>query len=200
MKWLAAVALATIMLGMQAYAATPKHTPVTTAVTVAVTGFHSQACPDGLAADLAKLPGVTKVKATLKPARVTAILDETKTTAAAFVNAIAKHPQAMDAKKTYGATLQVYIDAPMCAAEAKMCQGCFTEIPKMLKPVVGITRVALDTTGKIASLTFDAKAKVTTAQIAAALKKSTYKFTVGFSGPVKPTTGGTCDSASHQCG
>ncbi len=195
------IALAAMLTGALALAVAPKKPqPVTTAVIVAVTGFHCQACPDGLVPDLAKLPGVTKVQATLAPAQVTAVLDETQTPVSALLAAIAKHPQAMDAKKTYGTALRVYIDAPMCAKDAKMCPACFTEIPKMLKPVAGIKTVTLDSTGKVATLTFTPGAKVTTAQLTAALKKSSFHFTVGYAHPVKAVaTTATCPMNGGGC-
>jgi copper chaperone CopZ len=172
-----------LAISVMAFAGEPEKKPTLTQVTVAVTGFHCQACPDGLQKDLAKLKGVTKVKATLKPAQVTASLDEAKISVSQFVNAIAAHPTAMDKKKTYGATLQAFIDTPMCAKQATMCRACFTEIPKALTAVKGVHGVTLDKTGKIASIRFDGDAKVTTASLADALAKHKFKFTVAFTAP-----------------
>ncbi|HEY3416028.1 MAG TPA: heavy-metal-associated domain-containing protein [Armatimonadota bacterium] len=172
--------------GVILHAAAPRtdaKKPVLTPVTVAVEGFHCQACPDELQKDLAKLPGVSSVKATLKPAQVTASLDETKMTASAFVAAVAKHPRAMDHSKTYGAKLVAYIDAPMCAKNVKMCPACFTEIPKTLKKVKGISEVKMDATGKIATIGFAKGAQVTTAQVSKALAAHSYKFTTRFTAP-----------------
>lgn len=167
-----------------------------TPVTVAVEGFHCQACPDGLQKDLAKLAGVSEVKATLKPAQVTAKLNEKVISASEFVAAIAKHPRAMDHSKTYGAKLVVYVDAAMCAKEPKMCPACFKEIPRALKSVKGLGNVALDSTGKVASLTFAKGAKVNTASITKALKASSFKFTVGYTAPAGSKAAQTASASS----
>lgn len=175
------VGLAALVLAVGGFAATQSKTKaVLTPVTVAVEGFHCQACPDELQKDLAKLNGVSEVKATLSPAQVTAKLDEKTITASEFAAAIANHKRAMDATKTYGAKLVVYIDAPMCAKEVKMCAACPPEITRVVKAVKGVSGVTLDTTGKVASITFAQGAKVTTADLAAALKKSSFKFTAQF--------------------
>lgn len=158
-----------------------KPTPV--AVVVAVEGFHCQACPDALQQDLAKVDGVSEVKATLAPPMVSAKIDESKITAGEFVAKIAAHPQEMDAKKTYGAKLVVCIDAPMCAKNPTMCPACFTEIPKVLKKIKGVSDVSLDKTGKIATIGFKLDAKVTTVQLATALGKHSFKFTADFACP-----------------
>ena len=181
------VVVVALLVGMVVFAAQPEKPekmPTLAKVTVAVTGFHCQACPDELQLHLAKLDGVTEVKATLKPAQVTATLDEAKITSSQFVNAIATHPTAMDKKQTYGAALLAYIDTAMCAEEETMCQACFTEIPKALKTIKGIHNVTLDTTGKIASISFPKDAKVTTVNIADALLKHNFKFTAVFTAPV----------------
>jgi len=194
--------LAVLSIGAALYAA-EKHaktnTPVLTPVTVGVAGFHCQACPDGLQKDLAKLPGATAVKATLNPAQVTATLDEAKLTASEFVAAVSAHPQAMDAHKTYTGKLVLYVDAEMCKANAKMCAGCFTEIPRVLKAVKGVKQVTLDATGKIASLTFTQGAKVTTKTLAAALAKSSYKFTVRFDQPVSAPASQSAGTGCPNC-
>jgi copper chaperone CopZ len=150
--------------------------PVT--VTVAVKGFVCQMCPDGLRQDLTALPGVTAVQATLAPAQVTAKLDEAKITVSQFVAAIATHPTAMDAGKTYGARLLLYVDTQMCANEKTMCADCFTEIPKRLKAVSGVQDVTLDATGKMAAISFTRGASVKTSDLINALQKSDLGFSV----------------------
>ncbi|MHB9130057.1 MAG: heavy-metal-associated domain-containing protein [Armatimonadota bacterium] len=197
-----AIAMIALLVGV-ALAAAPKpaaKAPQLTPVTVSVDGFHCQACPDELQKNLAKLPGVSAVNATLKPAQVTAKLDEKVITASQFVAAVAKHPRAMDHSKTYGAKLVVYVDAAMCAKEAKMCAGCFKEIPRALQSVKGLGTVSLDNTGKVASITFAKDAKVNTAGIAKALKSSSYKFTVSFTAPAgsKAAQATGAGSASHE--
>lgn len=166
-------------------AATPK-APQLTTVTVAVDGLHCQACVDELQQDLGKVAGVSEVKVTQKPGQVTAKLDESKTAASQFVAVIAAHPQAMDHKKTYGAKLVAYIDTAMCAKDKKMCDACFTEIPKVLKAVKGVSDVTLDDTGKIAAISYAKDATVTTNDLAKALAQSNFKFQVTFVSP-QPT-------------
>ncbi|HEY3379961.1 MAG TPA: cation transporter [Armatimonadota bacterium] len=172
--------------------------PVTTAVTVAVDGFTCPMCPDGLQKDLAKLPGVSHVKATLDPAQVTATLDETKTTVSKLVAAISAHPQAMDVKKTYTGHLVAQIDTTMCAKNAKMCDGCFVEIPKVLKKIAGVSDVALDANGKVAYIGFAPGATVTTKAISKALAASDYHFTTRFNVPV-PQAATAPSAAAEKC-
>ena len=65
------LALTAFSLAFAAPEDKPKDPPQV-AVTVAVSGFHCQACPDELKRDLSKLDGVTEVKAMLNPPVVTA--------------------------------------------------------------------------------------------------------------------------------
>ncbi|MHB9026105.1 MAG: cation transporter [Armatimonadota bacterium] len=197
------VLAAVIGVGAILFAAQPStgdKKPVLTPVTVSVEGLHCQACPDELQKDLAKLPGVSSVKATLKPAQVTALLDETKISVSAFVAAIDEHPQAMDRKQTYGAKLVAYIDAAMCAKQKSMCDACFTEVPKTLKQIKGVSDVTLDKTGKVASISFAAKSKVTTAQITKALADHKFKFTTRFMDPAEKSAAGSSDQGACPMG
>jgi hypothetical protein len=84
----------------------------------------------------------------------------------------------MDAGKTYGATLLLYIDTQMCANGKTMCADGFTEIPKRLKAVSGVQDVKLDTTGKIAAISFSRGARVKTSDLINALQKSDLGFSV----------------------
>ena len=154
---LAVSVLAAALFVSTAFSAAPAK-----AIIVTVQGMQCQACADGLQKDLAKVPGVTAVKASLAAAQVTASLDETKTSAAAFVNAIAAHPQMMDAKKNYGAKLVIYVDAPMCVKEKVMCPACPPEMTKMLNAVKGISAISIGKTGKIVTVGFAKGAQVTT--------------------------------------
>ena len=172
-KLVVPAALTLLLAGTVVFAAPAK-------VTVAVTGFHCQACPDSLVKDLAKLPGVQRVQATLTPARVVATLDEKKMAASRFVQAIATHPQAMDAKKTYDAGLLLHVDADMCKGEKAMCAACSPEITKRLKAVKGVREVAFDGTGRVVTVRFAQGAAVTTAQLQRALAASAFKFSVRF--------------------
>jgi copper chaperone CopZ len=86
----------------------------------------------------------------------------------------------MDHAKNYGAKLVVYIDTEACAKDAKMCDGCFTEIPKVLKSVKGVSTVTLDKTGKVATIGFKKDANVSTSTLATALSKSDFKFHASF--------------------
>ena len=160
---------------------------VFTAVTVAVDGLHCQGCVDELQLDLGKVDGVSEVVVTMNPGQVTAKLDESKTSASKLVNVIAAHPQAMDKTKTYGAKLVAYIDTEMCAKNKKMCAGCFTEIPKVLNAIKGVSEVTLDETGKIATISFAKEPEVSTSALAKALGASDYMFKVAFTAP-KPVT------------
>lgn len=167
-------ALAVLALAVTVASTAPAKVPV------AVTGFHCQACPDTLARDLAKLPGVKQVQATLTPARVVATLDEQKMPASRFVQAIATHPQAMDPAKTYGAGLLLQVDAAMCKGQKTMCPACAPEITKRLKAVKGVREVAIDATGRLVTVRFAPGAAVTTAQLQRALAASSFKFRVRF--------------------
>lgn len=175
----------------------PKDLPPV-AVTAAVSGFHCQACPDELQKDLGKLDGVTEVKATLNPPVVTAKLDVKKMTPSEFIAAIAKHPQAMDRKKTYGAWLLAYIDTAMCAKQQTMCDGCGPEITKQLKTVEGVDQVAFDPTGKIVRITFKADVKVTLDALKEALGKSKFGFTVDFTSPIKAPAPQKSSTTQHE--
>ena len=190
------IAIVVLSVAAIALAAKPK-APQLTPVTVAVDGLHCQACVDELQKDLGKAPGVSDVKVTQKPGQVTAKLDESTITVSQFVTLIATHPQAMDHEKTYGAKLMAYIDTEMCAKNAKMCDGCFTEIPKVLKSVKGVSYVTLDETGKVAAISFTKDANVPTSALATALGNSDFKFYVTFTSP-KPQSSqrqhsGGCD-------
>ena len=162
-------------------------------VSVAVDGFVCQMCSDELRQDLAKLPGVTEVTATLTPAQVTARLNETKITVSQFVNVIAEHKTAMDANKSYYAHLLLYVDTKGCANEKEMCAKCKVEIPARLKSVKGVESVTLDASGKIASITMQSGSKITTHDLAKALEKSSLTFAFRFSDPAKATK-----DAHHQ--
>ncbi|HEY3376500.1 MAG TPA: heavy metal-associated domain-containing protein [Armatimonadota bacterium] len=191
------IAIVVLSVAAIALAAKPK-APQLTPVTVAVDGLHCQACVDELQKDLGKAPGVSDVKVTQKPGQVTAKLDESTITVSQFVTLITTHPQAMDHDKTYGAKLMAYIDTEMCAKNAKMCDGCFTEIPKVLNAVKGVSDVTLDETGKIAAIGFTKDANVTTSALATALGKSNFKFHATFVSPTPQTTqkdqaGGGCN-------
>lgn len=172
--------------------------PVQTAVTVAIEGFHCPTCPEQLTKDLAAVPGISNVRATLEPGRVVATLDETKTTASDLVSLISNHPRAMNARKTYAGSLLVFIDTEMCRAEKTMCAACFTEIPRVLKTVKGVETVTLDKTGKIAAITFRKGARVLCTDIGAALNASSFHFSVAFTSAASATSapsnakGGCC--------
>lgn len=196
------IVIATLALAITviAFAAKPKVAPLApVTVTVAVDGLHCQACVDELQTDLGKVPGVSEVKVTLKPAQVTAKLDESKTAASQLVNVIAAHPQTMDKAKNYGAKLVAYIDTAMCATQKTMCDACFTEIPKVLKAVKGVNDVTLDESGKVASIGFAKDAVVTTSTLAKALSQSDFKFTVAFSSVASTTTKAAADNAGGSC-
>lgn len=188
-----AIAVVVMAIAVMAFAANPK-APQLTTVTVAVDGLHCKACVDELQQDLAKVPGVSEVKVTQKPGQVTAKLDESKISASKFVNTIASHSQLMDRKKTYGAKLVAYIDTEMCAKQKTMCDACFTEIPKVLKAVKGVSDVTLDDTGKVASIGFAKDATVSTIALAKALGQSDFKFKVTF---FTNTTALTTDQHQH---
>jgi len=172
-----------------------------TQVTVSVQGLHCQGCVDELQRDLSKISGVSAVKVTQQPAQATAKLDETTIAASKFVAAISIHPQFMNHAKTYGARLLVFVDAPGCAGQAKMCPACFTEIPKVLKTVKGIDTVSLDDTGKVVFVTFTHDANITTQSLVKALSTSAFKFTTCFIAPKTTAqhnansgnTGGCCN-------
>jgi copper chaperone CopZ len=195
------VFIAADALSVAAFALAEKpKTPPLTAVTVAVDGLHCQACADELQKDLGKVPGVAEVTVTVKPGQAAAKLDESKITASEFIAAIGKHAQMMDRQKTYGAKLVAHIDTAMCAKQQKMCEGCFTEIPKVLKGVKGVSDVTLDETGKVATIGFANDAKVATGALTKALARSSYKFTVKYAGAAAPAARNTDQgSAGMNC-
>jgi copper chaperone CopZ len=174
--------------------------PKGTVVTVAVQGFHCKPCPDSLVKDLAKLPGVSEVKGTLKPAQVTARLDEAKTSVSQFVAAIGAHPQMMDPKKTYSARLTAYVDSETTAKEEKMCPDCAAQIAKALLGVKGINGVKTDETGKVVTIGFAKGAKVTTAAISKALAATKLKFTASFTHPLLAKAAASDAGESDACG
>ncbi len=154
----------------------PAKAPVLTAIEVRLLNADCQACIDALATELNKNVGVSDAKATLTPAKVTANLDEATISASEFINKLITLDD-------YDARLALYIDSAMCKGAEKMCDGCFTEIPLQLKKVEGVIEVTLDNTGRRAKITFTEKAVVKTADLAAALAKSEYGFTVSFTAP-----------------
>jgi len=164
--------------------------PVLTSVTTAVEGFQCGACAAKLQTFLGKQKGVTDVKTTMKPAQVTAKIDEKVLPVSKFMAAI--DGQKNMHNKLYTASFVAFINAPMCKNEPKMCAACPPEIKKMLKDVKGITAVTLDDTGRIATIGLDPKVDVTTTAIAGALKKSKFNFIVSFTdpNPVKSKTKG----------
>jgi len=176
---LALLALITLCTTTIALAAKPT-APVLTAITVAVDGLQCQGCVDELKTDLGKATGVSEVNVTQTPAQVTVKLDERTISAAKFVTLVGTHRQFMDHAKTYGAKLVLYIDAAGCANDAKMCASCFTEIPKVLKAVKGVSNVTLDETGKIAAVSLLKNADFSTSVLTKALARSDYQFTVTF--------------------
>ncbi len=182
---ISAVVLALIGLAaLWAFAAEPETGAKLTPVTVALRGVTCPSCAARLQHALSNVAGVSGVKATFKPQQVTATLDEKKISAAAFTRTVAATLAKIDGPKTR-ATLAVYLDAKMCQDQPKMCPPCFTEIPKVLNGVTGIKAVTLDETGKIATLTFDKDANVTTTAIANALAKSAFGFITTFTAPEK---------------
>ncbi len=201
MKMSALISSLLLCLAMVAVFAAP---PKGTAVSVAVTGFHCQPCPTTLAKDLAKVKGVSAVKASLQPALVTATLDETVITASQFVAVIASHPRMIDAKKTYGAALTVTVDSKTTARQAKLTTEQKAQITKALTAVKGVSGVKPDATGKVLSLTFAKGAKVTTAALSKALVDTKLKFTGRYAAATKPgavmtKSGGACNMKDGAC-
>jgi|GEM_PF-1573984 len=158
--------------------------PVLTVVTAGVEGLNSPSSVDKLQTWLGKQKGIFEVKVIMKPQQVTAKLDEKVISASKFINLINEQGRKTEPKAPYTAKLVVYVDAPMCADQPKMCGACFTEIPKTLKSVKGVNGVTLDESGKVATIAFDAKAGVTTAAITEGLKTSKFNFIVSFAPPV----------------
>jgi len=197
---LLALAIATVVTAL--FAVTPNKTnekPVLIPVTTSVEGFQCAACAAKLQTYLGKQKGVSDVKATVKPAQVTAMLDEKVMPAGKFVAAINGQKNAHG--KLYTASFITYIDAEMCKGQQKMCEGCFTEIPKVLKGVKGVTDVTLDETGRIATIKLDPKVEVTTTVIAGALKKSKFNFIVSFTDPKPEKSASTGDTENGSgCG
>jgi len=168
------VLLSLMTLGIIVHAEDTK--PVLVPVIAKLYNADCHPCLDAMAGELAKQAGITEVKATMDPPQVTATLDETLFTASEFVNKIV----ALD---DYDARLLLYVDTAMCKGAAKMCGGCFTEIPAQLKTIAGVKEVTLDDTGRRVKVTFTADAKVKTTDLTSALAKSTYGFTVSFTAP-----------------
>ncbi len=168
------ILLSLMTLGIIAHAVDTK--PVLVPVIAKLYNADCQPCIDAMAGELAKQAGVTEVKATLDPPQVTATLDEALFTASEFVNKMIE----LD---NYDARLLLYVDTTMCKGADKMCAGCFTEIPARLKTVTGVNEVTLDDTGRRVKVTFAADAKVKTTELADALAKSDYGFTVSFTAP-----------------
>lgn len=191
-----------LLLLVLAFAATALFAvpPTGTTVTVAVTGFHCQACPDSLVKDLAKVNGVSAVKATLKPAQVTAKLDESKITASEFVATIAAHPTAMDPKKTYGASLTTFVDSKSTAKEKTLCADCKAQVTKALTGIKGVSGVKADDSGKVVAISFSKGAKVTTAAITKALAATKLKFTAKFTGSATGSAQASSGSSGGGCG
>ncbi len=177
------LALGIITLGALALAAGTKK-PVLTPVTVAVEGITCPSCLGKLQQQLTQVAGVTNLKTSMKIPQVTATLDESKITAGAFLAKITSISKTIEPDSPYTAKLLVYVDAAMCAGQEKMCPACFTEIPKVLKSVPGVSNVTMDNTGRIATVTLADHATVTTSALATALGKSTFKFTTSFTPPV----------------
>lgn len=157
--------------------------PVLTDITASVEGFSCSSCAGKLQSYLTEQKGLSEVKVTMKPQQVTAKVDEKVMPASKLIALINAQGKKTEPKAPYSAKFVVYVDAAMCKDQVKMCGACFTEIPKSLKSVKGITGVELDKTGKVATLTFDPKANVTTTAIADALKKSKFNFIVSFTTP-----------------
>ncbi len=173
------VILILFICAVTAFASAKPASVALSAVTVSLQNVKSDKNADILKKSLSVIVGVTAVE--VKSNTVTAKIDETKVTASKFVQIIIGQLAKMQADGKATAALTVYIDADMCKAEKNMCAGCFTEIPKVLKKVNGISGVKLDDTGKIASLTFTKNANITTKAIKDALLKSSYGFIVTFS-------------------
>ncbi|MEI7831997.1 MAG: heavy metal-associated domain-containing protein [bacterium] len=171
---LSLILLSLMTLGIIAHAEDTR--PVLVPVIAKLYNADCQACLDAMATELAKQAGVTELKATMDPPQVAATLDEAQFTASEFINKII-------ALEKYDARLLLYVDAAMCKGAAKMCTGCFTEIPARLKAITGVNDVTLDDTGRRVKVTFDADTKIKTTDLAAALAKSDYGFTVSFAEP-----------------
>jgi len=171
---LSLILLSLMTLGLTANAEDTK--PVLVPVIAKLYNADCQACLDAMATELAKQAGVTEVKATMDPPHVAATLDEAQFTASEFINKVISFDK-LDAR------LLLYVDTAMCKGAAKMCAGCFTEIPARLNTVTGVKEVTLDDTGRRVKVTFDADTKIKTTDLAAALAKSDYGFTVSFAEP-----------------
>jgi len=78
----------------------------------------------------------------------------------------------------------VYIDAPACMNNYKMCPACFTSIPKALDSVKGIRRIRLNKYGKKAYLDFTTDAETPLYAMERALRRDPRKFTVSFTDPI----------------
>ncbi|MHB0935776.1 MAG: variable large family protein [Armatimonadota bacterium] len=180
---LLALLVATVVTILYAAPGKTSKKPVLTEITASVEGFNCPSCTGKLQSYLAEQKGISEAKVTMKPQQVTAKLDEKVMPISKFITLINAHGKKTEPKAPYSAKLVVYVDAEMCKDQGKMCPPCFDEIKKMVKGVKGITGVALDKTGKVATLSFDPKANVTTKAIADALKKSKFKFIVSFTDP-----------------
>jgi copper chaperone CopZ len=204
---LLALAIATVVTVLYAAPGKTNKQSALTAVTAGVEGFDCPSCVNKLEVYLGKQKGISEAKVTMKPQRVTAKLDEKVISASKFITLINAHAKKTE-KNPYTAKFVAYVDAAMCEDQAKMCAPCFTEIPKTLKGIQGVTGVTLDDTGKVATIAFDPKADIATSAIADALKKSKFNFTVSFTEPkakaaktaVKAKSGedcadGSCDMA-----
>jgi len=193
---LLALLVATVVTMLYAAPGKTNKQPVLSPVTVNIEGFQCAGCATSLQGYLAKQKGVSEVNATMKPAQVTAMLDEKVMPVSKFVAVIDKQKNLHD--KLFSASFVTYIDAAMCKGQAKMCEGCPTEIKKMLKDVKGITGITFDETGRVATIGLDPKVSVTTTQIAAALKKSKFNFIVSFTDP-KPADKDSKEQATGSC-
>lgn len=196
------LALGIITLGALALASGTQK-PVLTPVTVAVEGITCPSCLGKLQQQLTRVTGVTNLKTSMTTPQVTATLDESKITAGAFLAKITAISKTIEPKSPYTAKLLVYVDAAMCAGQEKMCPACFTEIPKVLKTVPGVSSVTMDNTGRIATVTLADHATVTTGALGTALGKSNFKFTTSFAPPAaqaktKASTG--TEAGCDTCG
>lgn len=174
-----------LLLGIAAALfAAPSAKGTGTPVTLAVSGLHCSASEQALVTRVTKLGGVSQVKITRKPDRLTAVLDESKTSLGAFVGAVESEPSMANPGKNLGAKVLVTLAAKGQSAAV---------LAKALKGVAGVNGVGIDAKGTQAALFLAKDAKVTTADIAAALRAvhATASFTAA-PAPAAPAAKAGC--------
>lgn len=172
------LALTIIFVSLWSYNGFASPRPAGTPIYISLKGVPCGGHLAGLQRAIGKYDFVSDIKSSMSPPHFALTLDESRMSAGEFVALVAATLKKLAPGEETGAALVLRVASG--AGQPKLAAASVTEITKALKGIAGVTDVGFDETGKIVSMSFAQGAKVSTADISAALEKSPGKFTAGF--------------------